>query len=311
MMAEKQSYSLMERGYGIFRKIRFLASKGSLFTLKSPRKVLTANYPRHTYAFIFINSTVLFLLAYLLIAIITRLAIGFSALAFDIHTILFYYNIEFLIESDKWTTDAVQVVFSTGPLVALFIGILLFLLYEKVLEETGILRLLILWMVLHSLVFFLGEMLMGAIFNKGFGYVIIYLFFMDTGKMLISIFAMIIMVVLGLVLTPIFLSSGNIYFNFLDKGNRTKFIVNQFIFPFLVGNFLIFCIKIPEITLYEISTNATMLLILLPVVLKGINSKDLFFDEEPRVIRFSFVLAIITLLFAILYRIFFGMGIRI
>ncbi len=306
-----QPLTFREQIYRIYRKIRFLAKRGTLFSNRTRYFFHGEDYVKGTFTTIFLHSTFLFLLAYLLISVITQIATCISAQAFDINTILYYYDINFLITGDKWTPDAVHAIFSTGPIIALLIGILLFLLYMSVITESGILRLLVLWMFAQTIVHFLGNMLMGALFRKGFGYVIMYMFFMDTGKMLISVFALVVMVSLGIFLPRLFLFSGNIYFNYLNGKNRRKFIWAQFIYPFLAGNIILLLLKIPEITLFEVCTNATMLFVLLPVALLGMKSQDLFFDEDPRTMKLSIPLIVITVLALLLYRIIFGFGIRL
>jgi len=310
-MAVPQSLTFREKIYRINRKIRFLAKRGSLFSNKTRFFFHGEDYVKGTFTIIFLNSTFLFLLAYLVVSVIAQVATGISALAFDINTVLYYYGTNYLITGEKWSPDAVHTVFSTGPIIAFMTGILFFLLYLSVITESGILRLLVLWMFVQSIVHFLGDMLMGALFTKGFGYVIMYMFFMDTGKMLISVFAMVVMVSIGILTSRLFLFSGNIYFNYLNGNNRRKFIWAQFIYPFLTGNVILILLKIPEITLFEVFTNATMLFVLLPVAILGMKSQDLFFDEDPRTMKLSIPLVVITVLLLLLYRIFFGIGVRV
>ena len=77
--------------------------------------------------------------------------------------------------------------YSTGPVLALISGVLLFLLYTHVSEESGILKLLVIWMLSHSIVFFFGDIVMGSLFTKGYGFVLMYMYATDTVKMVISV----------------------------------------------------------------------------------------------------------------------------
>ncbi|MEI7982096.1 MAG: hypothetical protein WCI71_10620, partial [Bacteroidota bacterium] len=131
-MTGKQPLSFGDRCYRTYRKIRFLAKSGSLFSYRSGVVNYNNKQKAGDFTIIFLNSTFLYLLANILVSVVTRLSTGISALAFDIRSICYYYDINYLISGDKWTTDAVQAVFSTGPLIALFLGILLFLLYISV-----------------------------------------------------------------------------------------------------------------------------------------------------------------------------------
>jgi hypothetical protein len=311
---DRKPLTFRERFYRISRKIRFLLKRGSLFKVPPPRDAGHAviySVARGTYPIIFFNSTIIFLLAYVMLDSLTKLATGISAMAFDFNSIILYYGVDFLVLSRDWSTDSVQVIFSTGPVLALILGVLVLILYIKVMEESGILRLLLLWLFSHCMVILFGEILAGALLSKGFGYVIMYLFFMDTGKMILSLFSMVVLVTLGLFMARMYLYTGNIYFNFLSKANRGKFIRYQFLYPWIVGDIILILLKLPEVRMYEISVNLTMFFLLMPVILRGASMQDLYFDEEPRTIKVSLYLTGITVLFLAAFRIVLEFGIRL
>ncbi|MFH1296048.1 MAG: hypothetical protein ABIJ04_02095 [Bacteroidota bacterium] len=257
-----------------------------------------------------INSTVLFLIAYLLIFSLTSIVTAISASVFDISTEVFYGQILFLVRSYDWTSDAVKGIFSTGPILALLFGILLWILYTRVAEETGILKLLVVWMTAQCVVFFFGDMMMGALFSKGFGYVIMYLYFMDTGKMIITLFALVAMFTLGLLVARQLLFTANTYLNILPGNQARKFVLFQYLLPFVTGNIIIGLIKLPEISLYELFLNGSMILMLVPIYIRAGMMQDLFFDEEPKTITIYWKSIAIALLFLFLFRVVFGIGIR-
>jgi hypothetical protein len=306
-MIPGRNFSTRERFYSIYRKIRFLARRGSLYSVQTSKVNGLVQYPKGTFRIISINSLVLFLLGYLVVYVLNLFTTAISANAFDIPVMVHYYNVDYLIRGNDWTSDAVTTVFSTGPLLALVLSITLLILYVKVAMETGIMRLLLLWMLLHSLTRFFGEILVGAIMSQGLGYVILYMFIMDTGKLIITIFAFVAMFTIGLLLTRQLLYSGNIYFNDLDSSNRFRFIWNQFLVPFFVGNILIFLFKLPEINPFDIALNGCMILFLIPVAMRSFTVGD----DEPRKISFQVYLSAATLICIILFRIILGIGIRV
>ena len=297
--------------YRAYRKLRYLSRRGTLFQQKKQPSAVQQLYPENTFTAIFVNSTFYSLLAYLIVSFLAQLVSSVSALAFDIHTILYYYGTDYIIAAHKWSTDAVVAVFITGPLTAFFLGIILFFLNLKIQDETGSLRLLIIWMIIHCIILSIGDLLMGALFNKGSGYVIMYLFFQDTGRMLIAFTAITLLILLGFGLTRVFLLSGNIYFRELVEGNRIKFIINQFIIPYLVGSLILILVKIPGITAYEVAKIASGILLLLPFLVRGYHYQDLYFDEEEKPLFFSLPAAAVALTGLVLFRIFFGMGVMI
>jgi hypothetical protein len=266
---------------------------------------------RKEHLIISLNSTAIFLVTYYLLWFFVKLVTALSALAFDISSVIKYDKIEFLIRGSDWSHDAVQVVFATGPLFALVVTILLLILYGKVIEETGLLRLAVVWLFTHGYVFFFGDMLMGAVFNKGLGYVLMYMFYMDTGKMLLTLSAFIFLILYGLLMCKFYLFTANSYYNFLVLQNRAPFMLFQFIVPFLAGNLIIMLSKLPHLFFYEAFVNASMIIVLLPVFLRGLTMQDLWFDEDSRRIRISWPYLIILAGILIFFRTVLEYGIRI
>jgi len=259
---------------------------------------------------IWINSTTLFLVAYVLVYSIIGLATIISASAFDISAELFYNQIYFHIRSRDWTSDAVKVVFSTGPILALLAGLVLWILYTKVEEEAGILKVLVLWMVMHCIIYFFGDMMMGALFSRGLGYVIMYLYFMDTGKMIITLFALMALFTIGLIMARQTLYTANAYVNTLHARQTKRFVLFQFLLPFLIGNIIIILVKFPGITLFEIFLNGSMVVLMIPIYIRAGMMQDLFFEEETKAATISWISILTAMILLILFRVVFGFGVR-
>jgi hypothetical protein len=259
---------------------------------------------------IWINSTVLFLLSYMILYTILGFATLLSASAFDFTSELFYYQAVFYVRSYDWSSDSVKGIYSTAPLIALFIGILLFVLYTKVKEETGLLKLLVLWMIAHCMVFFFGDMMVGALFSKGFGYVIMYLYFMDTGKMIITLFALGSMFTLGILMGRYFLYSANSYLCMLPAKKARTLVVFQFLLPFLTGYTILALIKIPEVTLFDLMLNASLIIFILAILIRAGMVQDLYFEEEEKKISIRKYTLIGVVVLLALFRIVLGYGIK-
>jgi hypothetical protein len=308
-----------ERGYfaGLSRKFIFLLKRGSLFQvrplkIKGPGNIRKHSIPGTSFLIIAINSTFIYLLAYQLMNLFINFITLVTAYSFDIPAILYYNDILFVIKGSLWTPDSVKVVYSAGPVFALISGVLLFLLYSYVSEERGILKLLVLWMLSHSIVFLFGDIVMGSLFSKGFGYVLMYLYANDTVKMVISVLGITIMILLGLSLTKHYLASANTYFGELPSIYSQRFLFSQFLFPMIIGNIILYLVQIPNVSAYEVCVNATMFFLILPVVMKGSGMADQYYEDDGTgkiKIYFGFILASIVL--TALVRIVLGYGIRI
>jgi hypothetical protein len=309
---QSQKSSLSNTLYVAYRKIRFLAKNGSLFSLSKPGTYRNVEVPKGTFRIIALNSSMLFLAGYLIVYLLNLFVIGFTAVLFNIPVIVHYYDVDFLIRGVDWTPDSVSGVFSSGPIAMLVLSLFLIILYKNVETETGIMRLLLLWMIFHALTRFFGEILVGAIMSKGFGFVILYMFVMDTGKVILTISGFVAMFATGLLITRMSLYTANIYFNDLLKAFRFKFIVSQFILPFLVGNLVIFLIKLPKSSYFDTSLNISMVLFLIPLMMRSIGLEDFYFDEEPRSkIKLNVILPVTVIIALILFRVIFGFGVRL
>ncbi|MCX6248284.1 MAG: hypothetical protein NTW10_11165, partial [Bacteroidetes bacterium] len=105
----------------VYRRLRYLYNTGGLFkfNFRSTLVLINRNFSflgNRKYLVILLNSTFLFLLAYLFVFLLRELAIVIAAGSFDIKVVMMYYDVEFLIRSRDWTSEAVKVVFSTGPM---------------------------------------------------------------------------------------------------------------------------------------------------------------------------------------------------
>jgi hypothetical protein len=298
------------RLYVTFRKIRFLLRNGSLLATTensaSGDQIITGSTSR----ILIFNSLSLFLLAYLFIFLLNILVTGIAAIANQIPVVLYYYGPDFLIRGKDWTIDAINIVFSSGPVFMFIFSAILIILYVSVITETGILRLFLLWAIYHAITRIFGELLVGAIMSKGFGFVIIYMFIMDTGKLILTIFAFLALFTIGIFLSKSALFSGNIYFNMIRGSHCTRFVNGQFIWPFIIGNVLIFLFKLPEMNIFEISVNASMGILLIPLIIRSNSIEDLYFDEDARNNKLNIRVAIMALISIVLFRVLFDIGIR-
>jgi hypothetical protein len=224
---------------------------------------------------------------------------------------MMYYDVEFLIRSRDWTAEAVKVVFCTGPLITIIFTLIAMILFYLIRDEVWSVRIFITWVMIHAFTQSFGEIILGAILNQGFGWVLAYLYFDDTEKMVFVVCVLLAMMAGGFFLSRYLLLAGNTYFNCITRSNRTPFLVSQYFIPFLIGTGLIIAIKQPVKNGFELVVEAMMLLVLLPAFLGARYANDLFFDEEPRKFRIQWIWIAATILAYILFRMFFWKGVRI
>jgi len=262
---------------------------------------------RNNFFVISVNSLVMFLLSYFVIYILSQFIIVWVAKSFDYKTILFYYKVYYSIDSGDWTADSVKILYSMAPLTGLLCGTIFITIYSTFKNERGILKLFFLWGFIHGMIMFFGSLLMGTLLNKDFGWVIAYLYYRDTGKMIFSILSIFALVAIGRGTSKSFLISGNSYFNFIDKSNRSLLLYSQVLVPAIIGTGILIILKIPndlyygtmDQALYEGLKFSTIILVLLPVIFTFASFEAIYFDEEPRRIRllWKFLIAAVVILF--------------
>lgn len=259
---------------------------------------------------ILLNSTALFVLAYFTLFIIGQLITTWVALSFDFKLIIYYFKLYYNIRGDEWSGDAVKILYSVQPLVGLLVGFIFLTIYNNKKNDPGNFKLFYLWGFVHGMVFFFGSLLMGTLLNQGFGWVIAYLYYKDTGKMIFSIISIFALAISGTAIARLFVFSGNTYFNFIDRNRLRIMIVAQTLLPALLGTIIIALMKIPaeyyyitiEEVSYEIIKLTTILLVLIPMFFAFASIHDTFFDEEPRKIKVGWIyIAITCVIIAALY----------
>lgn len=273
-------------------------------------KVTENKDKRNNFFVITLNSITYFILSYLVIYVVSQLITVWVATSFDYKTIMYYYKIYYNIESDDWTADSVKILFSIMPLTGLLLGTIFIIIYSTFKDVPGKLKLFFLWGFVHGMVMFFGALLMGTLLNKDFGWVIAYLYYRDTGKMVFSIISIFALISIGAVISKSFLISGNAYFNQIDKDNKKYFLYAQVIFPVIIGTILLVFLKIPNNDYYvtsdevffEIMKLSTLIILIIPLITTYRSFHDTFFDEEPRKINLKWKLMIITIILVSAYR---------
>lgn len=257
------------------------------------------------------QSLLMFLMSYFFIELLSNLSMATTSLLFDYKTVVYYYNIEFLVDYDAWYADSIKTIFATGPIVALIIAVLSLIIYSIVYLETGILKTLLLWAILHGANQLIGGVLIGNLLGKGLGYVIMYMYYSDTGKLIMSLLIIMSSVIVGTISTKYWIMSANSYYNYSKPHNRPLFIISQVFIPYVLGTFLIWLISQPEVMRYDTLVNISMFFMILPILILNKYYQEYYFEEGEIKIKLSYRIVIFALVFIAAYRILLDQGLRI
>jgi hypothetical protein len=312
-------YLMRRRTREVISGIRSMNLRSTGQLLKGVGNFLYDSKVRGSFIKISLNSFILFVLSYQLIFLFGQLITVWVATTFDYRVILFPYKIFYNIDSDQWSADSVKILYSIVPFTGLILGIVCIFIYSNIRNHPVVFKLFFLWGFVHGMVLFFGSTLMGALLNQGFGWVLAYMYYRDTGKMVFSIIAIFALVSIGGAIARSFLISGNSYLTHVNRQNRRFLFFGQVFLPGIIGTIVIALLKIPPDSyfmgmdeyLFEVSKIGTFILVLVPMALAFKSFGETFFDEAPRVVKFKWLYLVfaVVLVFSQLY--FLGSGLSI
>jgi len=231
------------------------------------KSVMENEVQRGKFIFTAINSTAIYILAFLFIYIIYQVATVLVASHFNIASTLFFYGIRWPgPDSTLWTFDSVIAIFLAGPLVSLLMGVFLLAFFYIFIVKDGFasLKLFFVWSYIHAFNLFFGAFIVGVITEKGFGYAQDWLYLSSTDKYIISTIFIFILALIGFFSTSHFLQCALSNF-IIRKDNRILFIFSQVFVPWLLGSFLILLIKTPKNTYHEALIFMPLVFVFLPI----------------------------------------------
>ena len=264
---------------------------------------------RKTHFAISINSTAIFLLAYLFAFLLFQSFTVIAALMFDFTLEVDYTRIFFLVKRSEWSFDSVKTIYSSGPIISLIASIAMIAIAIRFKEYDGLLKLFFLWAFIHCINLILGPAFAGALLGEGFGHVLIWMFLPDTGKLLITLISLFLLAAVGFGVTGLFILGANTYYNQLKPVDTRKFVIYQAIIPYIAGTIIIALLRLP-LDYYDSALLLTPIIILLPVLLNSTGRPMLFFDEIPKSISINVRLLAAAIIVLLVYRTAFSFPIR-
>lgn len=260
---------------------------------------------------IMFNSLTTFLLSYYFVMIASKIGTAVAALFFDIKAVIYNNTISYIVEEGGWTMDAIKTVFAAGPVIALLIAVVCVLLYSQIYAERGVLKLLILWAIFHGFNQIIMGILAGSFTGQGIGYVISYSYFMDTDKLIISIVMISLALAIGLISIRVWVNTANSYYTATLSHDRKQFIIAQVFLPYLLGNGIILLVTLPHFIFFDTIINFSLLIFLIPTLLRGHLQPDTFFETEEEItVRWRYRIFIFAVLFIASVRYSLHIGIR-
>jgi len=221
-----------------------------------------------------INSLAYFLIAYYFVVFSFNLfsMVLASWLGFEVE--LFYYG--YVWSGADWTTDYTIIVFFVGNSLTLLLAVLFERLYRKQRKYAKGIKLLYLWIYLIAIMWFLGNIIVGSIFNFGIGAALRAYripFFLRAILAMISVGSLLY---LGFKAQKHFRVSANLYYQKLKRKTFRGFLFQQIVAPTVLGIVIIILLKIPYVGMYNYADIALLLTMVFFIV-------GLFYKQKKQV----------------------------
>ena len=272
------------------------------------------------YTSIAINSTVLYVLTYLVALVIYQTATVMAASSYNIQLIDYYDHIFFLTtgKSLMWNKDSILTVFSSGPLVSVyFCAIFLVIFLTKYSKEVKY-KLMLVWAYLQLINRIICVFAVGLVLTLwGSNLLIDWLYVDKSMKILFFAFSLILLLIVGRISVGAFLYTASSPMLLKNNEKRLAFLIAQVFIPAVMGNIILFILLLPNINYLELLVALSTLIMIIPVffsykkfrVIDAITIINERTEDKYYSINRRYV--IILLVFYIVYRLTFIRGILV
>ena len=238
-----------------------------------------------------VNSTVIFLITYIIAYSAYQAMVMFIASRFGINSIFFFYEVYFPIgnNSSLWSDFNIILITFSGLFISVILGTYFLLAYARKEKTKGLKKLFFLWLSYHFLNFFLGAFVAGVITQQGFGYVIAWLFMPTFLQFALSIIFLFAMGIIGYYHAIYFLESSNSLY-WTQRHKKSWLIIFGALVPWAFGVIFLFMIKYPyiipqheNIVVHDTILYITMIFLIAPMLV-NFDAKAAF-DQSVRKAR--------------------------
>ena len=258
------------------------------------------------------NSVIYFLLAYYSVILLTNIFSLILARIFGFKGVLYYFGFTLNITDEQWTDDLVFFIFFFGISFSLLIGIISERIYRRVRKSSNHDKLFFFWVYLISFTYFFGNVIVGVIYFFGIGAVFAYYSVPFIIKLFLGAIAFFALIMFGRYSVRNTILTFNSYFQEVREADILKYLNLQILYPALIGNAIIFLVKIPhhaEFSFYDTYIFLCIFIIILTIYAARNYGLPIKFKRTDDSFSLQKTPLIMVILIIILIRIVFAFGI--
>ena len=239
-----------------------------------------------------INSTIMFVLAFLATYFLSQFVSVFIASVFDIPSVVFVNRIYWPLYtySSLYTRMALVAIFGSGPLFSLILGVGLIRLFFWAVKRTIYLKTFLLWAALLAFNNFFGAYIVGVVTRTGFVYSSEWLFLsdvLDVEEIVFLIVSFVVLIIMGYFSTKYFLQTAN-YHVLIEKKIRRMFLFAKVGLPWIIGSGILYAVNFGKAPIELLLFYLTPILFVIPVFTNFNSLKFQFVKPAIRVSHFGF-----------------------
>jgi hypothetical protein len=259
----------------------------------------------------FVNSIMMFMLAYIVAWLTYQMAVIITASFFRIDSVLYFFEVMFPVgnASSLWSSFNIIIITISGPITSVAAGTLYYYFIVLRKKVKGNRLMFFNWLIFHSFSMFFAAFVAGVITRQGFGYVINYMFLPVFFRILFSLIFLFILSWIGFRNTRHILETSNSITRVKTK-NRRFFLISQTLLPWFVGSLLLIAIKIPgfapqheHILIYDLIIIASVLFMIIPPLFnKKAQPDSTKFKESRKQSKINKSNVLLTIIVLVLFR---------
>ncbi|MGB4205232.1 MAG: hypothetical protein WBJ84_06385 [Bacteroidales bacterium] len=263
--------------------------------------------------YLIINSTIKYLVAYILIYLIYQLTVVIVANLYGLSGVLYFHKVFWPIgdNSRLWFPYyKIIVIMGSGPFISLLLGLLFLRIAQTRTMDQGT-KLFFLWLALHGLNMFFGAFVAGVTTNEGFGYVALWLYMSLMLRIVFSFIFLFALAAIGYYSTGLFYETAQSQ-AYLKSENKRLFILYQTLLPSILGAIIMLIIRIPENPPYQVLLLFTLLFATFAAYFnKKAKPKRIrnFPKHNGRRIEWGYIIVLVALLLIFRWLLYYGLHI--
>ncbi|UOQ70772.1 hypothetical protein [Hymenobacter cellulosilyticus] len=258
--------------------------------------VLAVNYsPSTKIKITALNSTIIYVLTYMLAQGLYQLATVLMALRLSIPGVWYVSSIKFTIADPEWWRSGVLAVYGIGPAVCTVAGVVAALwFWNRARLKRGTLKLALFWFTLHCCNLVLGALVADTFEENWAWYIPSWLFMAGNGiNITLAVIAGIMQVVFGYFAAIGFLQSHD-SITLMRYENRRQLILMCLVLPWVGGCLFLALLKLTVLSDNELWHFLAMGLLIVPIAIKSAQDLFEFTVPEPRKTRLATDLLLLT-----------------